>query len=144
MATYQTCPLFTTPCPTHGEDEVTPAQGDESYDVHLAQSFVPTAIRSMTEQEAARQSVQQRQSGQSSSASSTVMWPSIGGAPINEFTTEGYFSCAFPTLFPTGAADFLGQRQNQVTIGNYFKQLIPTISLHVCLCETEQNSYNMC
>ena len=52
------------------------------------------------------------------------MWPTIGGTPINEFTTEGYFSCAFPTLFPTGAADFLGQRQNQVTIGNYFKHLI--------------------
>ena len=33
----------------------------------------------------------------------------VGGAPINEFTTEGYFSMAFPTLFSTGAADFLGQ-----------------------------------
>ena len=49
---------------------------------------------------------------------------SIGGVPINEFTTEGYFSCAFPTLFPTGAGDFSGQRQNQVTIGNYFKHLM--------------------
>ena len=48
---------------------------------------------------------------------------SIGGVPIKEFTTEGYFSCAFPTLFPTGAGDFSGQRQNQVTIGNYFKHL---------------------
>ena len=37
---------------------------------------------------------------------------------------RGYFSCAFPTLFPTKAADFLGQRQNQVTIGNYFKHLM--------------------
>ena len=31
---------------------------------------------------------------------------------------------AFPTLFPTGAADFLGQHCNQVTIGNYFKHLV--------------------
>ena len=52
------------------------------------------------------------------------MWPTIGGAPINEFNTEGYFSMAFPTLFPTGAADFLGQHCNQVTIGNYFKHLM--------------------
>ena len=52
------------------------------------------------------------------------MWPSIGGTPINEFTTEGYFSCAFPTVFPTRAGDFSGQRQNQVTISNYFKHLI--------------------
>ena len=53
-----------------------------------------------------------------------MMWPSIGGVLINEFTTEGYFSCAFPTLFPTGVGDFSGQRQNQVTIGNYFKHLM--------------------
>ena len=32
--------------------------------------------------------------------------------------------CAFPTLFPTGTGDFLGQRQVQVTIGNYFKHLM--------------------
>lgn len=31
---------------------------------------------------------------------------------------------AFPTLFPTGAADFLGQHCNQVTIGNYFTHLM--------------------
>ncbi len=31
---------------------------------------------------------------------------------------------AFPTLFPTGDADFLGQRCNQVTIGNYFKHML--------------------
>ena len=31
---------------------------------------------------------------------------------------------AFPTLFPTGAADFLGQRCNHITIENYFKHLL--------------------
>ena len=67
-----------------------------------------------------QQSLQDLQSG----SSHTLMWPTIGGAPINEFTTEGYFSMAFPTLFPTGAADFLGQRCNQVTIGNYFTHLL--------------------
>ena len=73
-----------------------------------------------------------------------MMWPTVGGTPINEFTTEGYFhwwrkgrlenrlpsssagyfSLVFPpTLFPTGAAEFLGQHHNPVTIGYYFKQL---------------------
>ena len=53
-----------------------------------------------------------------------MMWLLLEEHPcINEFTTEGYFSCAFPTLFPTGAGDFSGQRQNQVTICNYFKYL---------------------
>ena len=38
---------------------------------------------------------------------------------VNEFTTDSYFTCHFPTLFPTGAADFSCQgRQNQVTIFN--------------------------
>ena len=97
-------------------------ESSDPYDAHLAQSFVPIATRSMTEQEAVRHSVHQRQS--CSPTHATLMWPTIGGTPINEFTTEGYFSCAFPTLFPTGAADFSGRRQNQVTIGNYFKHLM--------------------
>ena len=33
-------------------------------------------------------------------------------------------SCAFPTLFPTGATDFVAPRQHAVTIGNYFKHLM--------------------
>ena len=101
--------------------DATPESSDP-YDAHLAQSFVPIATCSMTEQEAVRHSVHQRQS--CSPTHATLMWPTIGGTPINEFTTEGYFSCAFPTLFPTGAADFSGRRQNQVTIGNYFKHLM--------------------
>ena len=96
---------------------------DDIYDTHLPQPFVPSTAPSMTEQEAVRHSVRQRQSSQSApSASATVVWPSIG------FTTEGYFSCAFPTSFPTGAADFSGQRQNQVTIGNYFKHVMMAVS----------------
>ena len=106
------------------QPDATPESSDP-YDAHLAQSFVPIATQSRTEQEAVQLSVQQRQSSSPAlSPSSTVMWPTIGGMPINEFTTEGYFSCAFPTLFPTRAADFSGQRQNSVTIGNYFKHLI--------------------
>ena len=89
---------------------------------HLAQSFVPIAARSMTEQESIRQAVQDRPAHQPPTTS--PMWPTIAETPVNEFTTEGYFSCAFPTLFPTGAADFSGQRQNKVTIGNYFKHFM--------------------
>src|SRR5579859_7597112 len=36
---------------------------------------------------------------------SPVPWPTVGERPVNEFTTEGYIAMAFPTLFPTGAAD---------------------------------------
>ena len=95
------------------------AAEDDLCDEHLPQSFMPVAATSMTEQETVQQSVQQRQYSQPA-----LMWPTIGGIPLNEFTTEGYFTCAFPTLFPTGAGDFLGQRQVPVTIGNYFKHLM--------------------
>ena len=80
------------------------AQDSDVQDDHLPRS----SLSPFTEEEAVRHSVQQRQQEHPSPASSTLMWPSIGGTPINEFTTEGYFSCAFPTLFPTGDAEFLG------------------------------------
>ena len=72
-------------------DQQNPATDeDDPYDAHLVRSFVPIATQSMTEQEAVRHSVQQRQSdGSPPATSSTLMWPSIGGPPINEFTTEG-------------------------------------------------------
>ena len=92
----------------------------DSYCAHLPQLFVPTAMRSMTEQETVVKAVEERQSSSlPSSSSTTLMCPSIGGMPINEFITDSYFTCHFPTLFPTGAADFSCQgRQNQVTIFN--------------------------
>ena len=61
---------------------------------------------------------------QQSNLPSTVAWPPAGETPINEFRTEGYISCAFPTLFPTGAADFVAPRACAVTIGNYFKHFL--------------------
>ena len=74
----------------------TAAAEDDLCKEDLPQSFIPVAAPSMAEQETVQQSVQQRQSSQP-----TLMWPSIGGIPLNEFTTEVYFTCAFPTLFPT-------------------------------------------
>ena len=73
-------------------DTAAAADEDDLCDEHLPQSFVPVAATSMTEQETVQQSVQQRQYSQPA-----LMWPTIGGIPLNEFTTEGYFTCAFPT-----------------------------------------------
>lgn len=50
-------------------------------------------------------------------------WPKIGDNPINEFETPGYMSLAFPTLFPTGTAQFRAARMRPITIGNYFLHL---------------------
>ena len=51
-------------------------------------------------------------------------WPQVGNSPINEFQTEGYITQAFPTLFPTGAAEYLAPRIHPITVGNYFKHLL--------------------
>ena len=95
----------------------------DPYDAHLPGSFVPSTAQRLTEQETVRQSVQERQADQPV-APPTVSWPPSGGTPINEFNTEGYISCAFPTWFQTGAADFVAPRPLAVTVGNYFKHLL--------------------
>ena len=96
------------------------APEEDHYDAHLSTLFVPNAAQRSTEQEAVQHTVRNLQTG----SYHTLMWPTIGGAAINEYTTEGYMTMAFPTLFPTGAADFLGLRTNEVTIGNYFTHLM--------------------
>lgn len=60
-------------------------------------TFVPAATTGFTEQQAIHQSVMDQQH---------VDWPATEGNPINEFKTEGYIACAFPTLFSEGLADF--------------------------------------
>ena len=75
----------------------------------------------MTEIEAVKVSIQERQK---SADQTTVPWPHRADTPVNEFNMEGYMSCAFPTLFPTGAGDFLAPRERVVTVGNYFKHLV--------------------
>ena len=60
---------------THGTSE-------DPYSAHLPQSFVPIATRSMTEQEAVHQSVQERQLSPSiSSSPATMMWPLLEEYP---------------------------------------------------------------
>ena len=65
-------------------------------------SFVPVVVRKMTEEESIRKSVQS-----AAPKLTTESWPQVGDSPISKFTTEGYISCAFPTLLPTGEAEFL-------------------------------------
>ena len=106
------------------EEEQHNTEEEDPYNAHPSRTFIPNTVQRLTEQEAVRQSVQDRQHGCSSSAPTTVPWPPTGTSPINEFSTEGYISVTFPTLFPTGAADFIASRSRIVTIGNYYKHLM--------------------
>ena len=101
-----------------------PVEPEDPYSAILSQTFVPMNYQRATEQEVIRQSVEQYQSHQPTQSSPVLMWPQSADTPINEFHTEGYITCAFPTLFPTGKADFTAPRERQVTIGNYFKHLM--------------------
>ena len=53
-----------------------------------------------------------------------VAWPPHGDTPLNEFDSEGYITLAFPTLFPTGAADFTALHMHSVTLGYNLKHLM--------------------
>lgn len=102
-------------------------QGDsqDPCDAHFTQTFVPINHQKATQQEAVRQTVDERQQQSTSSDPRHILtWPPCDDTPINEFSTEGYFTYAFPTLFPTGEADFVAPCPHAVTIGNYFKHLM--------------------
>ena len=87
-----------------------PAEGSDPYDACLARTFIPISGCQRTEQVTIRQSVLERRSDHPPTVPPMVMWPSTAATPVNEFSTEGYISCAFPALFPTGAADLLAPR----------------------------------
>ena len=59
-----------------------------------------------------------------SEQSTTMDWPSIDRNAIDEFNSEGYWSSAFPTLFPTGDAEYLAPRHRRITLGQFLKHLI--------------------
>ena len=53
-----------------------------------------------------------------------LVWPPISTTPINEYTTEGLFDMAFPTLFPNGTALPMQPRAREVKIHEYVMHLI--------------------
>ena len=90
----------------------------DPYSSFLSGTFVPSIHQRLTEEQIVRQSIVDRQS--LPNVTNTLTWPHIDTIPINEFQTEVYMSCAFPTLFLTGAADFAAPTVRPITIGNYF------------------------
>ena len=104
------------------EEEIPRPELDVDVDLMDTSTFVPVLAPKLSEQETIKESVKERQS--KSRTEQVVPWPKNGEAPINEFTTEGYISCAFPTLFPSGEGDFVAPRHHTVTAGNYFKHLM--------------------
>jgi len=61
-----------------------------------------------------------------SAAREPVRWPTQNPVPINEYTTEGYMTMAFPCLFPHGNADFRdhSRRQTELGLADYLRSLM--------------------
>ncbi len=106
---------------TEIEEELKLIADEDDVEPRDVATFVPIVAQKITEQETIKKSVEQRSSN---FQKQTVPWPKSGDTPVNEFQTEGYITCAFPTLFPTGAGDFVVPRPRTVTAGNYFKHLM--------------------
>ena len=82
---------------------------------------MPITVQKQSEKEAVHKTVNDRQC---SKPEEVIPWPKQGDTPINEFITEGYISCAFPIMLPTGDADFLAPQESSLTVGYYFKHLM--------------------
>jgi ATP-dependent DNA helicase PIF1 len=50
-------------------------------------------------------------------------WPTLG-PPLSEYTTEGLWSMAFPSLFPDGKADFTLPRRKHLLLHEWVKHLM--------------------
>ena len=106
---------------TEVEEEAKLQADDEDINPSDATTFVPVVARKLSENDTIRKTVKERGRGGSAQV---LPWPKSRDEPINEFSTEGYISCAFPTLFSTGAGDFVAPRHHAVTAGCYFKHLL--------------------
>ncbi|KAK3911530.1 LexA repressor [Frankliniella fusca] len=60
----------------------------------------------------------------SKSFKNELVWPTIGSVPLNEFSSPGYFSMAFPHLFPYGTCDFSMPRDKKVSFQDYIHHLM--------------------
>ncbi|KAK3911591.1 Filaggrin [Frankliniella fusca] len=58
------------------------------------------------------------------SGDNILIWPSIGKTPVNEFSSPGYLSMAFPHLFCYGIADYSMPRMYKVSLSDYIKHLM--------------------
>jgi len=80
------------------DQNVSTAPPNDPHNSHLSQSFVPLVRNTMTEEENISHAL---------NSNSTFPWPTTQQNTVNEFHSEGYFSCAFPVLFPTGKAEYI-------------------------------------
>ncbi|KAE8739288.1 hypothetical protein FOCC_FOCC015211 [Frankliniella occidentalis] len=53
-----------------------------------------------------------------------LVWPSVGTVPLNEFSSPGYMSMAFPHLFCFGTCDYSMPKKKKVLLSEYIRHLM--------------------
>ena len=93
------------------------ADDDDTIDRNCT-SFIPVPQQEQTEIESIQSIIQEK-------SATPLPWPELSKSPINEFTTEGFATMAFPTLFPYGTGDPTTKcRQCSISFSESFKHLI--------------------
>ena len=83
--------------------------------------FVPGIFLGTLELDSIRDGI--RELGLDASDHHPLPWPSLGPA-LSEYTMEGLFSMAFPSLFPFGAADFTTPHCSKLELYEWVKHLM--------------------
>jgi hypothetical protein len=92
---------------------------DEEEDIPPESAAVPDLVPDLGEFEALRQQIQQR------TRDAFLSMGSIRRTPIHEFNRqEALLSLAFPSLYPTGAAEFVAPRMREVSFASYAKLMM--------------------
>ena len=83
--------------------------------------FVPGAFLGSSELDAIRNGI--RELGLDATEQHPLPWPSSGPA-LSEYTTNGLFTMAFPSLFPCGKADYASPRRAKLDLYEWVKHLM--------------------
>lgn len=98
-------------------EESCPPIGEQYEDLPPASAIVPDFTADENELELLRLQVQPERQH--------LSMPSFRSTPVQEFnSSQPILSWAFPTLYPTGQADFLAPRTRTVSFANYVTDLL--------------------
>ena len=95
----------------------TPAEDDTEFDDDILDTVVPDLSINVAESELLQREIEQQHNFD-------FELPTMDTVPVNERADLLILSSAFPTLFPTGKADFALPRSRSVKLPDYAKHLL--------------------
>ena len=106
-------------------DDTEPTEGSTSFVLDSLSeehnTFLPDFHPALYEVDAIQKGMQEI--GITARSSEPVPWPPFG-PPLSEYSTEGLYSMAFPSLFPLGVADYFTPRRQRLELYEWAKHLL--------------------